>query len=131
MARIKGGMNARKKHNRTLKLAKGYRGARSKQYRVAKQSVMRALTSAYAGRKQRKRQMRQLWIARINAAARMNDLSYSKFMHGLKLANVDINRKMLAELAVMIKKVSQHLQLLQKKNLHNKSKNKKTPEQLY
>ena len=91
---------AKKKHNRTLKLAKGYRGARSKQYRVAKQSVMRALTSAYAGRKQRKRQMRQLWIARINAAARMNGLSYSKFMHGLKLANVDMNRKMLAELAV-------------------------------
>ena len=100
MARIKGGMNARKKHNRTLKLAKGYRGARSKQYRVAKQSVMRALTSAYAGRKQRKRQMRQLWIARINAAARMNDLSYSKFMYGLKLAGVEMNRKMLAEMAV-------------------------------
>ena len=100
MARVKGGMNAKKKHNRTLTLAKGYRGARSKQYRVAKQSVMRALISAYAGRKQRKRQMRQLWIARINAAARMNGLSYSKFMHGLKLAEVDINRKMLAELAV-------------------------------
>ncbi len=100
MARIKGGMNARKKHNRVLKLAKGYRGARSKQYRVAKQSVMRALTSSYAGRKQRKRQMRQLWIARINAAARLNGLSYSKFMYGLKLANVDTNRKMLAELAV-------------------------------
>ena len=79
MARIKGGLNAKKRHNRTLKLAKGYRGARSKQYRVAKQSVMRALTSSYAGRKQRKRQMRQLWIARINAAARMNGLSYSKF----------------------------------------------------
>ena len=100
MARIKGGLNAKKKHNRVLKLAKGYRGARSKQYRVAKQSVMRALTSSYAGRKQRKRQMRQLWIARINAAARLNGLSYSRFMHGLKLANVDINRKMLAELAV-------------------------------
>ena len=100
MARIKGGMNARKKHNRVLKLAKGYRGARSKQYRVAKQSVMRALTSSYAGRKERKRQFRQLWIARINAAARMNGLSYSKFMHGLKLAGVDINRKMLAEMAV-------------------------------
>ena len=99
MARIKGGMNAKKKHNRTLKLAKGYRGARSKQYRVAKQSVMRALTSAYAGRKERKRQMRQLWIARINAAARMNGLSYSKFMHGLKVAGVDMNRKMLAELS--------------------------------
>ena len=69
------------KHNRVLKLAKGYRGARSKQYRVAKQSVMRALTSSYAGRKERKRQFRQLWIARINAAARMNGLSYSKFMY--------------------------------------------------
>ena len=100
MARIKGGMNAKKKHNRTLKLAKGYRGARSNQYRVAKQSVMRALTSAYAGRKQKKRQMRQLWIARINAAARMNGLSYSKLMHGLKVAGVDMNRKMLAEMAV-------------------------------
>ena len=100
MARIKGGMNARKKHNRTLKLAKGYRGARSKQYRAAKQSVMRARTSSYAGRKERKRQMRQLWIARINAAARMNGLSYSKLMHGLKLADIEINRKMLAEMAV-------------------------------
>ena len=100
MARIKGGLNARKKHNRVLKLAKGYRGARSKQYRVAKQSVMRALTSSYAGRKERKRQFRQLWIARINAAARMNGLSYSKFMHGLKLAGVEMNRKVLADLAV-------------------------------
>ena len=100
MARIKGGLNAKKKHNRVLKLAKGYRGARSKQYRVAKQSVMRALTSAYAGRKQKKRQYRQLWIARINAAARINGISYSQFMHGLKLAEVDINRKMLAEMAV-------------------------------
>ena len=100
MARVKGGMNAKKKHNRTLKLAKGYRGARSKQYRVAKQSVMRALTSSYAGRKERKRQFRQLWIARINAAARMNGISYSQFMHGLKLAGVEMNRKMLAEMAV-------------------------------
>ena len=100
MARIKGGMNARKKHNRVLKLAKGYRGARSKQYRVAKQSVMRALTSSFAGRKERKRQFRTLWIARINAAARLNGLSYSKFMYGLKLAEVEINRKMLAEMAV-------------------------------
>ena len=100
MARIKGGLNAKKKHTRVLKLAKGYRGARSKQYRVAKQSVMRALTSAYAGRKQNKRQFRRLWIARINAAARMNGLSYSKFMYGLKLANIDINRKMLAEMAI-------------------------------
>ena len=82
MARIKGGLNAKKKHNRTLKLAKGYRGARSKQYRVAKQSVMRALTSSYAGRKERKRQFRQLWIARINAAG------------------VELNRKVLADMAV-------------------------------
>ena len=100
MARVKGGLNAKKRHNRTLKLAKGYRGARSKQYRVAKQSVMRALTSSYAGRKERKRQFRQLWIARINAAARMNGISYSQMMHGLKVAGVDINRKMLAEMAV-------------------------------
>ena len=100
MARIKGGLNAKKKHNRVLKLAKGYRGARSKQYRVAKQSVMRALATAYAGRKEKKRQMRQLWIARINAAARLNGLSYSKMIYGLKVAGVDINRKMLAEMAV-------------------------------
>ncbi|MCI6331319.1 MAG: 50S ribosomal protein L20 [Lachnospiraceae bacterium] len=100
MARIKGGLNAKKKHNRVLKLAKGYRGARSNQYRVAKQSVMRALTTAYAGRKERKRQFRQLWIARINAAARLNGLSYSKMIYGLKVANIDINRKMLAEMAV-------------------------------
>lgn len=100
MARIKGGMNAKKKHNRVLKMAKGYRGARSKQYRVAKQSVMRALSSSYAGRKERKRQFRQLWIARINAASRMNGLSYSKFMYGLKLAGVEMNRKVLADMAV-------------------------------
>ena len=100
MARIKGGLNAKKRHNRTLKLAKVYRGARSKQYRIAKQSVMRALASSYAGRKQRKRQFRQLWIARINAAARMNGLSYSKFMYGLKVAGNTMNRKVLADLAV-------------------------------
>ena len=100
MARIKGGMKARRRHNRVLKLAKGYRGARSKQYRVAKQAVMRALTSSFAGRKQRKREFRKLWITRINAAARMNGLSYSRFMYGLKLAEVDMNRKMLAEMAV-------------------------------
>ena len=100
MARVKGGLGAKKRHNRTLKLAKGYRGARSKQYRVAKQSVMRALTSSYAGRKERKRQFRQLWIARINAAARLNGLSYSQFMHGLKLSNVYLNRKVLADMDV-------------------------------
>ena len=103
MARVKGGLNAKKRHNRTLKLAKGYRGARSKQYRVAKQSVMRALTSAYAGRKQKKRQFRQLWIARINAAARLNGLSYSKFINGLKKASVEIDRKILADIAVFDK----------------------------
>ena len=79
---------------------RGYRGARSKQYRVAKQSVMRALATSYAGRKERKRQFRQLWIARINAAARLNGLSYSKFMYGLKLAEVQLNRKVLADMAV-------------------------------
>ena len=100
MARVKGGLNAKKKHNRVLKMAKGYRGARSKQYRVAKQSVMRALTSSYAGRKERKSQFRQLWIARINAAARINGLSYSKFMYGLKLAEVDLNRKVLSDMAI-------------------------------
>ncbi|MBR2213365.1 MAG: 50S ribosomal protein L20 [Eubacterium sp.] len=100
MARVEGGLNAKKKHKRVLKLAKGYRGARSKQYRVAKQSVMRALATSYAGRKERKRQFRQLWIARINAASRINGLSYSKFMYGLKQADIDINRKMLADMAV-------------------------------
>ena len=100
MARIKGGLGAKKRHNRVLKLAKGYRGARSKQYRVAKQSVMRALKSSYAGRRERKRQFRQLWIARINAAARINGLSYSKFMYGLKLAGVEMNRKILADMAI-------------------------------
>ena len=100
MARIKGGMNARRKHNRVLKLAKGYRGARSKQYRVAKQSVMRALANAYRGRKEKKRQYRALWITRINAGARMNGISYSQLMHGLKTAGVDMNRKVLSELAI-------------------------------
>ena len=100
MARIKGAMGAKKRHNRTLKLAKGYFGARSKQYRIAKQTVMKALSNAYAGRKQKKRQYRALWIARINAAARMNGLSYSKLMFGLKKANIDLNRKVLADIAV-------------------------------
>ncbi len=100
MARIKGGLGAKKRHKRVLKMAKGYRGARSKQYRVAKQSVMRALTSSFAGRKQRKRDFRKLWIARINAAARLNGISYSQFMHGLKVAGVDLNRKVLADMAV-------------------------------
>ena len=100
MARIKGGVNAKKRHNRVLKLAKGYRGARSNQYRVAKQSVMRALTSPYAGRKERKRQFRQLWIARINAACRLNGTKYSELIHGLTTAGAPIDRKILADLAV-------------------------------
>ena len=100
MARVKGGLNAKKKHKKVLKLAKGYRGARPKQYRVAKQSVMRALATSYKGRKERKRQFRSLWIARINAAARMNGISYSRFMHGLKMADIDLNRKVLADMAV-------------------------------
>ncbi|MCL2873400.1 MAG: 50S ribosomal protein L20 [Defluviitaleaceae bacterium] len=100
MSRVKGALNARKRHKKVLKLAKGYRGARSKQYRVAKQSVMRAMAHAYRGRKQIKRDYRRLWITRINAAARQNGLSYSKMMNGLKVAGININRKMLAELAV-------------------------------
>jgi len=100
MARIKGAINARKKHKRTLKLARGYYGARSRQYRAAKQAVMRAMAAAFVGRKQTKREYRRLWITRINAAARVHGLSYSQFMYGLKKANVNINRKMLAEMAV-------------------------------
>ena len=118
MARIKGGLNAKKRHNRTLKLAKGYRGARSKQYRVAKQSVMRALTSSYAGRKQKKRQFRQLWIARINAAARMNGLSYSKMMHGLKVANSTSTERCLQRWQLTMQQASQHLLRSLRKQSH-------------
>ena len=100
MARIKGAANARKKHKKVLKLAKGFVGARGKQYRVAKQSVMRALAAAFAGRKQTKREYRRLWITRINAAARLNGISYSRMMNGLKTAGIEINRKMLADIAV-------------------------------
>ena len=117
MARVKGGMNAKRKHNKVLKLAKGFRGARSKQYRVAKQSVMRALTESYRGRKERKRQFRELWITRINAACRLNDISYSKFMYGLKKANIVLNRKMLAELAVSDEKAFAKLAETAKQNL--------------
>lgn len=100
MARIKGALNARKKHKKVLKAAKGFWGARSKQYRVAKQAVMRAMAHAFAGRKQTKREFRRIWIVRINAAARKNDISYSKLISGLKRLNININRKMLAELAL-------------------------------
>ena len=100
MARVKGGLNAKKKHKKVLKMAKGYYGARSKQYRTAKQAVMRAMAHSFAGRKQTKRDFRRLWITRINAAARINGISYSRFMNGLKLSGVNINRKMLAEMAI-------------------------------
>lgn len=100
MARIKKRVNAHKKHKKILKLAKGYYGAKSKLYRPANEAVMRALRSAYSGRKQKKRDYRKLWITRINAAAHLNNLSYSKMMHGLKVANVAIDRKILADLAM-------------------------------
>lgn len=100
MARIKGAVNAHKKRRKVLKQAKGYYGAKSKQYRAAKEQVMRSLRYAYIGRKLRKRDFRSLWITRINAAARMSGLSYSRFMSGLKKAGIDLNRKVLADLAV-------------------------------
>ncbi|MFR8087981.1 MAG: 50S ribosomal protein L20 [Lachnospirales bacterium] len=100
MARVKGALNARKKHKRVLKLARGYYGSRSKQYRSAKAAVMRAQRFAYVGRRLKKRDFRKLWIARINAACRMNDISYSRFMYGLKLAEVALDRKVLADIAV-------------------------------
>lgn len=100
MARVKGGTVTRKRRKRVLKLAKGYYGSKSNLFKVAKQQVMKSGQYAYRDRRQKKRDFRKLWIARINAAARMNDMSYSKLMHGLKLANVDINRKMLAQIAI-------------------------------
>ena len=100
MARVKGAMNTRKRHTKILKLAKGYRGAKSKLFRTANQAVMKSLSYAYRDRKQKKRNFRQLWIARINAAARANGISYSRFMNGLKNNGIEINRKMLAEIAV-------------------------------
>ena len=100
MARVKRSLNSKKKHKKVLKLAKGYYGAKSKLYRPANEAVMRALRSSYAGRKQKKRDFRKLWITRVNAAARMNDMSYSRFINGLKNANVEIDRKMLADIAM-------------------------------
>lgn len=98
--RIKRGVNAVKKRRKVLKASKGYWGAKSKLYRVAREQVMRSGQYAYIGRKLRKRDMRQLWIARINAGCRINGLSYSKFMHGLKVANIELNRKVLADMAI-------------------------------
>ena len=100
MARVKGAMMTRKRRNKILKMAKGYWGAKSKHFKMANEQVMKSLTYAYVGRKQKKRNFRQLWIARINAACKLNGMNYSNFMHGLKLAGVEINRKMLAEMAV-------------------------------
>lgn len=100
MARVKKGVNAHKRHKKVLKLAKGFYGQKSKVYRAAKPAVMRALRSSYVGRKNKKREYRRLWIARINAAARMNNLSYSKLMNGLKKSGIEINRKMLSEMAI-------------------------------
>ena len=98
--RIKRGVNAVKKRKKIMKLSKGYFGAKSKLYRVARQAVMKSLSYAYVGRKHKKRDFRKLWIARINAACRLNGMSYSTFMHGLKLADVNLNRKVLADIAV-------------------------------
>ncbi|MBQ9409524.1 MAG: 50S ribosomal protein L20 [Clostridia bacterium] len=100
MARVKRAVNALKKRRKVFKLSKGYFGAKSKQYRAASEQVRRSLRYAYIGRKLKKRDFRRLWIARINAGARMNDISYSKLMNGLKKAGIDINRKMLSELAI-------------------------------
>jgi len=100
MARVKRALNARKNHKKVLKLAKGYYGGKSKLFKTANETVMRAMRNAYIGRKLKKRDFRSLWIARINAAARLNGLSYSRFMNGLKLAGIDINRKMLSEIAI-------------------------------
>ncbi len=100
MARVKKGVNAHKRHKKILKLAKGFYGQKSRNFRAANPAVMRSLRSAFIGRKLKKRQYRQMWIARINAAARMNDISYSKLMNGLKVAGIDINRKMLSEMAI-------------------------------
>ena len=100
MARVKGAMMTRKRRNKTLKLAKGYCGSKSKHFRVANQAVMKSLSYAYTGRRLKKRDFRSLWITRISAACKMNGMNYSTFMHGLKVAGIEINRKMLSELAI-------------------------------
>ena len=100
MARVKGALNTRKKHKKVLKLAKGFRGGESRIYRTANQAVMRSMQSAYIGRKRRKRDFRRLWISRISAAAKMNGMNYSTFMNGLKKANIEMNRKMISEIAI-------------------------------
>lgn len=117
MARVKRAMNSRKKHKKVLKLAKGYYGGKSKLFKTANESVIRALRNAYVGRRLKKRDFRRLWIARINAAARMNGLSYSRFMNGMKVAGIEINRKMLSEIAINDPKAFAELVEVAKKNL--------------
>ena len=117
MARIKRAVNSRKNHKKVLKLAKGYYGGRSKLFKTANESVMRGLRNAYIGRKLKKRDFRKLWIARINAASRLSDLSYSRFMNGMKLAGIDINRKMLSEIAINDPKAFAELVEVAKKQL--------------
>ena len=117
MARVKGAMMTRKRRNKVMKMAKGYWGSRSKHFRVANEAVMKSLTYAYTGRRLKKRDFRSLWITRISAAAKMNGMNYSTFMHGLKTAGVEINRKMLAELAVNDKAAFAQLVELAKKAL--------------
>lgn len=118
MPRVKGGFVSRRRHKKILKLAKGYFGAKSKIYRPANQQVMKALSNAYADRKRKKRDFRKLWIARINAAARTNGISYSKFINGLKKAGVEVNRKMLADLAINDSKAFGQLVEVARKNLN-------------
>ena len=118
MARVKRAVNSRKNHKKVLKLAKGYYGGKSRLFKTANESVIRTLRNAYVGRRLKKRDFRRLWIARINAASRMNGLSYSKFMNGIKLAGVDINRKMLSEIAINDPKAFAELVELAKKNLN-------------
>ena len=117
MARVKGAMMTRKRRNKILKMAKGYWGAKSKHFKMANEQVMKSLTYAYVGRKQKKRNFRQLWITRISAACKANGMNYSNFMHGLKLAGVEINRKMLAEMAVNDKAAFAQLTELSKAKL--------------
>ena len=118
MARVKRAVNSRKNHKKVLKLAKGYYGGKSRLFKTANETVIRALRNVYVGRRLKKRDFRRLWIARINAASRMNGLSYSKFMNGIKLAGVDINRKMLSEIAINDPKSFAELVELAKKNLN-------------
>ncbi|GAA0780925.1 50S ribosomal protein L20 [Hathewaya limosa] len=120
MARVKKAVNARKKHKKVLKLAKGYYGSRSKLFRTANATVIRALNNAFIGRKLKKRDFRKLWIARINAATRINGMSYSRFMNGIKLAGIDINRKMLSEIAINDPKAFAELVEVAKKQLESK-----------